>query len=220
MDIRWHSIAAGRASADGRLYKYRRRGKGCGETGKIVTHEIRAFLPYLGQARHDAAPALRAAVARAAVVRRARFRLRLLRRASFPPRRKLDVVAQPLCGRRRRAHQAAAHRADGLYRAALSSAAACRGDRASSIRCSAGAWSSAWCPASIPTISARSASTTGNANRRRSNSSIICARRIGETQPFSFHGEEFHTDDARACGAAGAAPASAAMDDEPRPADA
>src|ERR1700733_6892186 len=91
--------------------------------------EIRPLLPYLGQARHDATPALRGAVARVAIVRRARLRLFVLRRASFPSRRKLDVVAEPLCGRRRRANQAAAHRADGLYRAALSSAAACRGDR-------------------------------------------------------------------------------------------
>ena len=75
------------------------------------------------------APALRAVVARTAIVRRARLRLLVLRRASFPPRRKLDVLAQPLRGRRRRAHQAHARRADGLHRAALSSAAAGRGDR-------------------------------------------------------------------------------------------
>ncbi len=93
------------------------------------SHEIFPFLPHLGQARHDAARALRAALARARLVRRARLRPFVLRRASFPSRRELDVVAEPLRGRRRRAHQAAAHRADGLYRAALSSAAACRGDR-------------------------------------------------------------------------------------------
>ena len=93
------------------------------------SHEIFAFLPHLGQARHVAARALRAALARARLVRRARLRPFVLRRAPFSPRRKLDVVAEPLRGRRRRAHQAAAHRADGLYRAALSSAAACRGDR-------------------------------------------------------------------------------------------
>ena len=43
---------------------------------------------------------------------------------------------------------------------------------------------------------------------------------FGETQPFSFHGQEFHTDNAAHFGAAGAAPASAAVDDEPRSADA
>src|SRR5580698_2950651 len=76
------------------------------------SHEIFAFLPHLGQARHDAARALRAALARARFVRRTRLRSFVLRRASFPPRRELDIVAEPLCGRRRRAHQAAAHRAD------------------------------------------------------------------------------------------------------------
>ena len=92
-------------------------------------HEIRAFLAYLEQAGHEPAPALRAVVARTRTVRRARLRLFVLRRASFPPRRKLDVVAQPLRGRRRRPHQAHARRADGLHRAALPSAAAGRGDR-------------------------------------------------------------------------------------------
>src|SRR5580658_8014780 len=61
-----------------------------------VFNEIRALLPYLGQARDDAAAALRRAVARAASLRRTRFRLLVLRRAPFPSRRKLDVVAEPL----------------------------------------------------------------------------------------------------------------------------
>ena len=43
---------------------------------------------------------------------------------------------------------------------------------------------------------------------------------FGETQPFSFHGEEFHTEFCHARGAAAAAAASAAVDDEPRSADA
>ncbi len=42
----------------------------------------------------------------------------------------------------------------------------------------------------------------------------------GETQPFSFHGEVHNTDSAAARGAAGAKAASAALDDEPRSADA
>ena len=42
---------------------------------------------------------------------------------------------------------------------------------------------------------------------------------FGDTQPFSFHGQEFHTDSARNFGEARATPASAAMDDEPRSAD-
>ena len=42
----------------------------------------------------------------------------------------------------------------------------------------------------------------------------------GETQPFSFHGENIHTDERAARGAAGAEAASAAMDDEPRSAHA
>ncbi len=43
---------------------------------------------------------------------------------------------------------------------------------------------------------------------------------FGEAQPFSFHGQDFHTDNAQISVRAGAAPASAAMDDEPRSADA
>src|SRR5579871_4465738 len=100
----------------------------CAKKNRRLTnsHEILAFLPHLGQTRDDAAPALRAAVARAAIVRRARLRSFVLRRASFSSRRELDVGAVALCGRRRGAHQAAAHRDDGLHRAALSSAAARR----------------------------------------------------------------------------------------------
>ena len=38
---------------------------------------------------------------------------------------------------------------------------------------------------------------------------------FGETQPFSFHGSDFHTENAQLVGAAGPASASAAVDDEP-----
>ncbi len=38
---------------------------------------------------------------------------------------------------------------------------------------------------------------------------------FGDTQPFSFHGAEFHTEQCPDCRTAGAAPASAAVDDEP-----
>ena len=67
----------------------------------------------------------------------------------------------------------------------------------SSIRCSAAAWSLGSCPASMPIISAPSGSITASANRRRWNSSIISHAAFGEMQPFSFHGQEFHTDNAR-----------------------
>ena len=46
----------------------------------------------------------------------------------------------------------------------------------SSTRCSAGAWNADWCRASTPITSGRSVSTMICARRRRSNSSIICAR--------------------------------------------
>src|SRR5262249_61645793 len=85
-------------------------------------NEVRALLAHLGQARHDPAPALRGTVARTEVVRRARLRLLVLRRASLPAGRKLDLLAESLCGWRRRAHQAHAHRPDGLHRTALPSA--------------------------------------------------------------------------------------------------
>ncbi len=42
---------------------------------------------------------------------------------------------------------------------------------------------------------------------------------FGETQPFSFHGNDFHTEKRRACRAAIAAPASPPLDDDPRSAD-
>ena len=96
--------------------------------GRGATDEIRAFFAHLGQAGHDSACALRAIVARVATVRRARLRPFVLRRASLPFRRKLDVVAEPLRRRRGRADQTHADRADGLHRSALSSAAARRGD--------------------------------------------------------------------------------------------
>src|ERR1041385_5054946 len=84
----------------------------------MTFHEIRPLLPCLGQAQHDRAPALRAALARARALRRARLRLQLLRRAPFPPRRKLDVVARALRGRRPCADQAPACRHNGFRRAA------------------------------------------------------------------------------------------------------
>src|SRR3954453_11510697 len=92
-------------------------------------NEICAFLAHLVQTGYDAAPALRRTMGRIAIVRWARLRLQLLRRASFPAGRELDIVAKPLCRRRRRAHQAHAHWSDGLHRAALSSAAAGGRDR-------------------------------------------------------------------------------------------
>ena len=153
------------------------------------------------------------------IVRRARLRSFLLRRASFPPRRKLDVVAEPLCGRRRRAHQAAAHRADGLYRAALSSAAARRRDRdrRSDARRPHGARSrsrhqSGLFPAVRPRL--RRAQIADARIRRlsarglRRDAAVLVSRR---GVPHRLR---------RACGHAGAAPASAVMDDEPRSADA
>ena len=66
----------------------------------------------------------------------------------------------------------------------------------SSIRCSAAGWSSASCRASTRIISARSVSIMPSANRRRWNSSVILRAAFGEKQPFSFHGEAFHTDSA------------------------
>src|SRR5579885_115569 len=54
-----------------------------------------------------------------------------------------------------------------------------------STRCWAGAWSLAWCPASMPIISGPSGWITGNASRRRWNSSHTCARpsaRIGRAR--------------------------------------
>ena len=152
-------------------------------------------------------------------LRRARLRLFVLRRASFPARRKLDVVAEPLCGRRRRAHQAAAHRADGLYRAALSSAAACRGDRhrRSDARRPHGAWARArhqsdyFRPFGLD-YGQRKSPTLEFVDYLRA--------AFGDAQPFSFHGQDFHTDNARISVPPAAAPASAAVDDEPRSADA
>ena len=160
-------------------------------THSTKRHEIRPLLPHLGQARNDAASALRELVARARSVRRARLRLFVLRRASFPARRELDVVAEPLCGRRRRADQAAAHRADGLYRAALSSAAARRRDRhrRSDARRPHGAWARARHQCRI--ISGRSVSITASANRRRWNSSIICARRSARPSRSRFTARSF-----------------------------
>ncbi len=121
--------------------------------------------------------------------------------------------------RRRRADQAPAHRADGLYRAALSSAAARRGDRhrRSDARRPHGAWARARHQSGLfPSLRLW---ITGRANRRRSNSSIICARRSATCSRSRFTVTIF-TPTTRRSRCRRAAPASAAVDDEPRSADA
>ena len=159
-------------------------------------NEVRALLAHLGQARHDAASALRAAVARARAVRRARLRLQLLRRASLPSRRELDVVAEPLCGRRRRAHQAHAHRAMGYHRAAAIIRCGSPRRSPSSTRC----WAGAWKCGLVPGINAdyfRPFGIDYNFRKTPTFEFVDYLRAAyGETQPFSFHGENFNTDNA------------------------
>ena len=152
-------------------------------------------------------------------MRPGRVRSFVLRRASFPSRRKLDVVAEPLCRRRRRAHQKDAHRADGLHRAALSSAAACRRDcdrrsdarRPHGARSGAGHQSGLFSPlrprlrtAQVADLRIRRLS----ARSVRRHAAVLVSRR---DVPHRVR---------RACGHAGATAASAVMDDEPRSADA
>ena len=65
-----------------------------------------------------------------------------------------------------------------------------------SIRCSAAAWSSGWCPESIR-ISFGPFGLDYGARKSPTLEFVDYMRAaFGETQPFSFHGQEFHTDSA------------------------
>ena len=144
------------------------------------------FFPCLGQARHDPAPALRAALAGASTLRRSR--LRLFASASS------TISARTRAGcRRRRSMLSAPARAprrcdSGRWALLCRSIIRCgwRKKSPSLTRFSAGAWSSGSCRASTPTISSRSASTTICASRQHSNSSNICARPTAKSSRSPF----------------------------------
>ena len=137
----------------------------------------------------------------------------------FRPGRELDVFAQPLCGRRRRAHAPHAPRPDGLYRAALSSAAAGRRDRhcRSDARRPHGARARARHQSRIfpPLRSRLRSAQVADARIRR-----LHARGLRRDAAVLVPRQRIPHRQRPAVGAAGAAPASAAVDDEPRSADA
>ena len=167
-----------------------------------------------------AAPALRAALARARAVRRARLRLQLLRRAPFPARRKLDVVAGALRGRRRRAHQAAAGRRRWASSCRCYHPLRLAEEIAIVDQMLGGRFECGLVPGISPAISRRSASTTTSASRRPSSSCTTCAPPMATQQPFALPRRQPQDRQRAARGAAGAEAASAALDDEPRSADA
>src|SRR4051794_14257277 len=88
---------------------------------------IRLFLARLAKTLADGGPALSDAVARARAGGWLGLRLRVHGRAPFPAEREPDAHAVHFLRRRVDAHQAHAHRPDGLDRAPLRSAAHRRG---------------------------------------------------------------------------------------------
>ena len=154
-----------------------------------------------------------------AALRRSRFRLFVLCRASLPPGRKLDILAEPLCGRRRRAHQTHAHWADGLHRAALPSAAAGGGDRhrRPDVGRAHGARTGArHQPRLLQAVRLRlQFPQVADAGIRR-----LSARGLRRDAAVLISRRQSQHRQCRNLRAADAAPASAALDDEPRSADA
>src|SRR4029079_4194030 len=181
------------SSSVGKITTTRARLKG--RKAWSVYSEVCPFLACLGQAGHDPAPALRGIMARTSIVRRARLRLFLLRRASFPSRRKLDFVAQRLHRRRGRAHPKNPRRLYGLHCTAVSPTAAGRGDRTRrpDDRRAHGA-------PPRPGINAEYFKPFGFDYNLRKSPTLEFVEYLraayGETQPFSFQGEVHRTDSA------------------------
>ena len=145
---------------------------------------------------HDAASALRAVVARAAVMRRTRLRLRLLRRASLPARRELDVFAEPLCGWRRRTQASMRVGPMGyvvpLYHPLRLAEEIAIVDQMLGGRMELGL---------VPGINADYFRPFGIDYDLRKSPTLefvdYLRAAFGKTQPFSFHGDEFHTENAK-----------------------
>src|SRR6202020_653714 len=137
---------------------------------------------------------LRRAVARARSVRRAGLRLFVLRRASFPPRRELDVVAEPLCRRRRPARLAFGPMGSivPLYHPLRLAEEIAIVDQMLGGRMELGL---------VPGINPDYFRPFGLDYGQRKSPTLefvdYLRAAFGDTQPFSFHGQEFHTDSAQ-----------------------
>ena len=118
--------------------------------GESPVHEIRAFQPCLGQARHDAAPALRGAVARArrSATRSASITASASSITSVPTKAGFPRPAST----RSAPARAPSACASAPWATSCRSIIRCGSPRRSpsSIRCSAGAWNAASSPASTP----------------------------------------------------------------------